>query len=173
MTKTAGVIRALALPAALACTMAGNLSAGAVAAVQVIVGPTPIVNGDAKAAGDITVVNEHLAFALAVQSAAPYGVPRGALVDLAPVTGGKIGRDRVVFADFIPNHWSAWPNTYQHVDILDCGVGEPQCERRSRQFVRDDEAARIDRRNREHQSAHEVAPWLWFHRSKGSFPLDS
>jgi hypothetical protein len=121
VTKTAGVIRALALPAALACTMAGNLSAGAVAAVQVIVGPTPIVNGDAKAAGDITVVNEHLAFALAVQSAAPYGVPRGALVDLAPVSGGKIGRDRVVFADFIPNNWSAWPNTYQHVDILERG----------------------------------------------------
>jgi hypothetical protein len=92
-----------------------------VAAVQVIVGPTPIVNGDAKAAGDITVVNEHLAFALAVQSAVPYGVPRGALIDLAPVTGGKIGRDRVVFADFIPNHWSAWPNTYQHVDIVDRG----------------------------------------------------
>ncbi|MDB6083966.1 MAG: hypothetical protein JWN43_1847 [Gammaproteobacteria bacterium] len=89
--------------------------------MQVIVGPTPIVNGDAKAAGDITVVNEKLAFALAVQSAVPYGVPRGALIDLAPVTDGKIGRDRVVFADFIPNHWSAWPNTYQHIEILERG----------------------------------------------------
>jgi len=98
-----------------------GLGAAAVAAVQVIVGATPIVNGDAKAAGDITVVNERLAFALAVQSAAPYGVPRGALIDLAPVTGGSIGRDRVVFADFIPNHWSAWPNTYQHVDIVERG----------------------------------------------------
>src|SRR5258708_38605717 len=95
--------------------------AATVAAVQVIIGATPIVNGDAKAAGDITVVNEHLAFALAVQSAAPYGVPRGALIDLAPGTGGSIGRDRVVFADFIPNHWSAWPNTYQHVDIVERG----------------------------------------------------
>jgi hypothetical protein len=34
---------------------------------------------------------------------------------------GKIGRDRVVFADFIPNNWSAWPNTYQHVDIVERG----------------------------------------------------
>ena len=90
-------------------------------AVQVFIGPTSIPSGDAKLPGDITVVNEKLAFALAVQSAVPYGVPRGALVDLAPVVEGKIGRDRVVFADFIPNHWSAWPNTYQHVEILQRG----------------------------------------------------
>jgi hypothetical protein len=106
-----------------ATMMLGLLAAGAAcrvqADVQVLVGPTPIVKGDAKAAGDITVVNEKLAFALAVQSAVPYGVPRGALVDLAPVTDGKIGRDRIVFADFIPNNWSAWPNTYQHVEIVE------------------------------------------------------
>lgn len=110
-----------AVSAALACMAVSGPWAVAGAAVQVIVGATPIVNGDAKAAGDITVVNEHLAFALAVQSAAPYGVPRGALIDLAPVTDGRIGRDRVVFADFIPNNWSAWPNTYQHVDIVERG----------------------------------------------------
>jgi hypothetical protein len=91
------------------------------AAVVVVIGPTPILKGEATAAGDITVVNEKLAFALAVQSAVPYGVPRGALIDLAPVVAGKVGRDRVVFADFIPDHWSAWPNTYQHVDILERG----------------------------------------------------
>jgi hypothetical protein len=91
------------------------------AQVRLSVGPTPILNGDARADGDITVVNEHLAFALAVQSAVPYGVPRGALIDLAPVVDGTIGRDRVVFADFIPNNWSAWPNTYQHIDILERG----------------------------------------------------
>ena len=89
--------------------------------VHLIRGPTPIPEGNARAAGDLTVVNEHLAFALAVQSPAPYGVPRGALVDIAPRDGGTIGRDRVVFADFIPNNWSAWPNTYQHVDILEQG----------------------------------------------------
>ena len=89
--------------------------------MSVITGPTPIERGDARAAGDITVVNEKLAFALAVQSPVPYGVPRGALIDLAPVSDGHIGRDRVVFADFIPNDWSAWPNTYQKVDILERG----------------------------------------------------
>jgi hypothetical protein len=91
------------------------------AEVRVVVGPTPIQNGNARAASDITVVNERLAFALAVGTAVPYGVPRGALIDIAPVMNGEIGRDRVVFADFIPNNWSAWPNTYQHVEILERG----------------------------------------------------
>jgi hypothetical protein len=95
--------------------------AGAHAAVRVLTGPTPIPDGDARAAGDLTVVNEKLAFALAVESAVPYGVPRGAIVDVAPVSHGHIGRDRVAFADFIPNNWSAWPNTYHQVDILERG----------------------------------------------------
>jgi len=95
--------------------------AAAHAEVRVIVGPTPIRDGNARAPDDITVVNEQLAFAVAVGSVAPYGVPRGALIDIAPVMNGEIGRDRVVFADFIPNNWSAWPNTYQHVEVLERG----------------------------------------------------
>jgi hypothetical protein len=88
------------------------------AQVRLIRGPTPIPGGDARGAGDITVVNDRLAFALAVESAPPYGVPRGALVDLAPVAGGVIARDKVVFADFIPNNWSAWPNRHQQVTVV-------------------------------------------------------
>jgi hypothetical protein len=109
------------LPACLAPVLALTPPAVACAAVQVIVGPTPIVDGEAKAAADITVVNEKLAFALAVSSPVPYGVPRGAIIDVAAVTNGRIGRDCVVFADFIPNNWSAWPNTFQHVEILERG----------------------------------------------------
>src|ERR1700726_89506 len=97
------------------------LRATAGAAVHVMVGPTPIPDGEAKSAGDITIVNERLAFALAVGSPVPYGVPRGAIIDVAPVVNGKIGRDCVVFADFIPNNWSAWPNTVQHIDVLERG----------------------------------------------------
>ena len=89
------------------------------AAVQVFIGPTPIVNGAARANTDITVFNGKLAFAIAVGTAVPYGVPRGAIVDVAPVSNGRIGRDHVVFADFIPNDWSAWPNTYHRVEILE------------------------------------------------------
>src|SRR5450631_981719 len=105
----------------LACLIGLGLAAFAGAAVEIIVGPTPIQDGEAKSAGDITVVNEKLAFALAVSSPVPYGVPRGAIVDVAPVVSGKIGRDCAVFADFIPNNWTAWPNTFQHIEILDRG----------------------------------------------------
>ena len=93
----------------------------ALAAVQVVAGPTPIADGEATAAGDLTIFNEKLAFGIAVESAAPYGVPRGAIVDIAPVVDGKPGRDRVVFADFIPDNWSAWPNTYQKIEIVERG----------------------------------------------------
>ena len=93
----------------------------AMAAVRLVVGPTMIVDGDARAAGDITVLNQKLAFALAVNSPVPYGVPRGALVDIAAVQHGVVWRDRAVFADFIPNNWSAWPNTYQHINIVERG----------------------------------------------------
>jgi hypothetical protein len=95
--------------------------ASAPAEVRIVTGPTPIPRGNARAAGDLTVINEKLAFALAVESPAPYGVPRGALVGLAPVHHGSIDRNCVVFADFIPNNWSAWPNTYHRVDILERG----------------------------------------------------
>jgi hypothetical protein len=91
------------------------------AQVRLIVGPTPIPQAAAGAAGDITVVNDKLAFALAIDSTVPYGVPRGALVAIAPVSRGRILRNRVVFADFIPDNWSAWPNTYHRVEILERG----------------------------------------------------
>lgn len=105
--------------ALLACLLVSALPASAGAAVRVLVGPTPIRDGEAKSAGDITVVNEKMAFAIAVGSPVPYGVPRGAIVDAAPVVNGAVGGDCVVFADFIPNDWSAWPNTFQRVQILE------------------------------------------------------
>jgi hypothetical protein len=111
----------IARPLLNALLIAAAHSGPAHAAVQVIVGPTPIPDGEAAAARDITVMNEKLAFALAVESPVPYGVPRGAIIDVGPVVGGQPTRDRVVFADFIPNNWSAWPNTFQKVDIVERG----------------------------------------------------
>jgi len=115
------VTMGLSRSALLACLLMSALPASAGAAVRVLVGPTPIRDGEAKSAGDITVINERMAFALAVVSPVPYGVPRGAIVDVAPVVNGAIGGDCVVFADFIPNDWSAWPNTFQRVEILERG----------------------------------------------------
>ena len=117
----ADIVMRYRFPGCVALLGALAVFASAQGAVRVVTGPTPIPDGDARAAGDLTVINEKLAFALAVESAAPYGVPRGALVDIAPVSGGRIGRDRIAFADFIPDNWSAWPNTYQHVEVLECG----------------------------------------------------
>jgi hypothetical protein len=108
-------------PLILAPLLAVSAPPPGAAAVRVLLGPTPIPRANARGPGDITVLNERLGFALAVDSAAPYGVPRGALVALAPVRHGQLARNRVVFADFIPNNWSAWPNTYHHVEILERG----------------------------------------------------
>jgi hypothetical protein len=89
-----------------------------IAAVRVIVGPTPIPDGQASAAGDLTLVNEKLAASIAVNTSPPWAIPKGALIDAAPVVNGSIQRDRIAFADFLPNGWSAWPSTYQRVEIV-------------------------------------------------------
>ncbi|RUO25550.1 phosphoesterase [Aliidiomarina minuta] len=95
------------------------LGSAAHANVTITQGATAIPDGEATHEQDITVRNEHLAFALAVESRAPWGVPRGALVDLAAVKNGDIDEDRIAFADFIPNGWSAWPNDRRSVEILE------------------------------------------------------
>ena len=109
------MLRSIARFAALAAFV---LAAPASARVRIVVGPTPIPGGQARSADDITLVNEKLAVAIAVTTAPPWAIPRGALIDAAPVIGGVIGRDRIAFADFLPDSWSAWPNTYQHVTIV-------------------------------------------------------
>jgi hypothetical protein len=101
-----------------AAAIALLLAVPAAAQVRIVTGPTPIPDGQAKSAGDITLVNEKLAAAIAVTTAPPWAIPRGALIDAAPVTDGVIGRDRIAFADFLPNSWSAWPSAYQHVTIV-------------------------------------------------------
>ena len=95
------------------------LGTSAHAGVSITQGKTTIPDGEATHAQDITVQNEHVAFALAVESAPPWGVPRGTLVDLAAVKNGKIDLDRVAFADFIPNCWSAWPNDRKSIEIIE------------------------------------------------------
>jgi hypothetical protein len=87
--------------------------------VRVIVGPTPIPHGQARASADITIMNDRLAVGIAVKTSPPWAIPRGALIDAAPVVDGTIDSDRVTFADFLPNSWSAWPSDRQHVRIVE------------------------------------------------------
>nr|WP_297461603.1 CehA/McbA family metallohydrolase [uncultured Halomonas sp.] len=103
--------------------LAAGLAVGAVplaqAEVSVTRGATTIPDGEATAARDLTIANDHLAFAIAVESSPPWGLPRGTLVDLAAVDNGEFDLDRVAFADFIPNNWSAWPNDGKTVEVIE------------------------------------------------------
>lgn len=101
--------------------LAGLLAgaSGAHADVSITRGATAIPDGEALADADLTVGNDKLAFSIAVESRPPWGVPRGTLVDLAAVKEGEIDLDRIAFADFIPDNWSAWPNDGKTVEIVE------------------------------------------------------
>ena len=95
------------------------LSHASHASVSITKGKTAIPHGNAISNEDLTIQNDKLAFAIAVDSAPPWGVARGCIVDIANVKeDGTLSNDRVAFADFIPNNWSSWPNTYTKIDIL-------------------------------------------------------
>lgn len=80
----------LTLLAALVLTACSSKKAEIAHKIDVIHGPTSIVNGDAKGADDITVTTPYFAFALA----------EGALVDLAMVENGAYTADLVKAVDF-------------------------------------------------------------------------
>ncbi len=98
-----------------------GLAASAQAAVTVERGPTPLENGDATAARDIQLRNDHLVASIAVDSAPPWGVAPGGIIDAAPVHDGEALRDKVSLIDFIPNNWSSWPTSYQRFEIVEDG----------------------------------------------------
>jgi hypothetical protein len=104
-----------------ACILVTGLSVAVQshATVSIIHGKTIIPAGNANSDKDLTIRNDKLAFSIAVGSAPPWGVARGCIVDIANVKAdGSLSNDRVAFADFMPNNWSSWPNTYQNVDII-------------------------------------------------------
>ncbi|MCH8866868.1 MAG: CehA/McbA family metallohydrolase [Proteobacteria bacterium] len=80
-------------------------------------GPTPILRGDAQGDNDITINNGLFAVAFAVETAPPWGVARGGILDIALIRDGVVGYDIASLADFMPNSWSSWPTTYQRVTI--------------------------------------------------------
>ncbi len=105
------------LPAALLLIIAATGIASARAEVTVAVGPTPIPRGNAAGARDITITNGIFAVAFAVDSAPPWGVARGGIVDVAILDAGAPGYDFVSLVDFMPNRWSSWPTTYQEITV--------------------------------------------------------
>ena len=109
----------LALTSAVVLASTFGMVGQSQAAVSISKGKTSIPAGNAISEQDMTIRNDKLAFSLAIGSAPPWGVARGCIVDIANVKpDGSLSNDRVAFADFIPNNWSGWPNTYQKVDVL-------------------------------------------------------
>ncbi|WP_435099900.1 CehA/McbA family metallohydrolase [Arhodomonas sp. AD133] len=98
-----------------------GLAASAQADVTVERGPTPLENGDATAVRDIQLRNDHLVASIAVDSAPPWGVAPGGIIDAAPVRDGEALRDKVSLIDFIPNNWSSWPTSYQRFEVVEDG----------------------------------------------------
>lgn len=94
------------------------------AAVEVTRGATPLENGDATAANDIQLRNDELVASIAVDSAPPWGVAPGGIIDAAPIVNGEPLRDKVSLIDFIPNNWSSWPTSYQRFEVLEEGPDE-------------------------------------------------
>ena len=112
--------RLVALAALALGFAAADLSAADVRPGQVTVrdGPTPISGGTAQATGDITLVNDRMAVAFAVDTLAPWGVPRGGILDIAEVRDGVIGADRASLLDFLPDSWSRWVDVQPEVEVL-------------------------------------------------------
>src|SRR6056297_1138448 len=89
--------------------------------VKVEKGWTPIPGGEANSENDITMKNSNFAVTISGTegSKPPWGVPRGGILDGAPVVDGEIKLDRLIIVDFLPDRWAAWPTTYQEVEIVE------------------------------------------------------
>jgi hypothetical protein len=87
-------------------------------AVSITVGPTTIPGGNARGTGDITLRNDKLAVAFAVDTAPPWGVPRGGIIDIAEIRDGVISHDRASLLDFLPDSWSKWINANPRITII-------------------------------------------------------
>lgn len=80
-------------------------------------GPTPIPAGEATGSNDLTVSNSFFAISFGVDTASPWGVARGGILDIGVKRNGAIEPDFVSLVDFMPNNWSAWPTSYQRVAV--------------------------------------------------------
>ena len=92
MIKTLGVMSVAGAIAAASAPVGSFAAAVAEKATgaRVLTGPSPIPGAEAAGAGDITLMNERLAISFAVDSDAPWGLPKGSALDAAPVVDGKI-----------------------------------------------------------------------------------
>ncbi len=85
--------------------------------VKVFYGPTPINEGDAVRPNDLTIMNEYFAITIGWESSPPWGVPRGHIMDAAPIEDGVVLQDTLAQFSFLVNNWGNWINI-EELDIL-------------------------------------------------------
>ncbi|MDR1421554.1 MAG: hypothetical protein LBI64_01655, partial [Coriobacteriales bacterium] len=85
----------------------GIQQAYAAGAVGYVVGTTPISEGMAAGADDITVYNDQIAFSLAVSSNNYWSMTKGSILDIARIEDGVYGKDLVNDVEFLNDLWTA------------------------------------------------------------------
>jgi hypothetical protein len=84
------------------------------AAVKVTYGPTPIINGEALDAKDLTIQNDLIAISINAKTPGPWGAPNGGIMDGTVIRNGQIDLDRIAWVDFLPDNWSEFiPKNYK------------------------------------------------------------
>ncbi len=86
--------------------------------VKLIRGPTLIPEGDGTSEQDLTLMNEYIAVTIAVGSTPPWGVPKGAILDGAPIKDGEILQDVLAQFSFPVNGWGNWAH-YTTIEVVE------------------------------------------------------
>jgi hypothetical protein len=81
-------------------------ASGQSSGASIIWGPSPIMEGEAKGSGDLTIMNEYYAVAFGITTTPPWGIPPGHIVDIAPV--GEKAYDVAAQFSFPLNDWGNW-----------------------------------------------------------------
>ncbi len=97
-------------------TLLTTINSESTQGVRVIIGPTPIMEGEAKGPQDITLMNEYLAVAFGVSTTPPWGITPGHIIDIAPV--GEKTADVAAQFSFPLNDWGNWA-TITNLDIVE------------------------------------------------------
>lgn len=109
----------MSLAAGLAALVWAVVSGPALGQVTVTWGATDIPRGECKSPKDLTVRTDRLAVAFAVGTTPSWGVPPGTVMDGALVRDGELQADKLVFFDFLPNGWTAWPQGEARLTVVE------------------------------------------------------
>ncbi|MEM4717519.1 MAG: carboxypeptidase-like regulatory domain-containing protein [Desulfurococcaceae archaeon] len=93
-----------------------STSQGTETGVKIVIGPTPIMEGEAKGPEDVTLMNEYLAVAFGISTTPPWGISPGHIIDIAAI--GERASDVVAQFSFPLNDWGNWA-TITYFEIVE------------------------------------------------------